>query len=113
MLSWGLSWTNGKILGEYGNVNIIIVWRFFFASLFFFPYLLYTKKSLLPNRNSIYHILINSILIIAYNIFYFAGTKIGYAGSGGVLVTTFNPILTTMIMSFFLLKRYQLMKKLV
>ena len=111
MLSWGLSWPNGKILGEYGNVNTIIVWRFFFASLFFFPYLVYTRRALLPNRSSIYHILINSVLIIAYNIFYFAGTKIGYAGSGGVLVTTFNPILTTIIMSFFCLKKISINEK--
>jgi drug/metabolite transporter (DMT)-like permease len=105
MFSWGLSWTNGKILGEYGNTDIIIVWRFFFASIFFFPYLLYTRNPLLPNRKSIPHILINSFLIIGYNIFYFAGTKIGYAGAGGVLVTTLNPILTTILMMFFFDKK--------
>jgi len=37
MMTWGLSWTNGKILGNYNSVEIIILWRFFFAALFFFP----------------------------------------------------------------------------
>ncbi len=104
MLSWGLSWTNGKVLGNYGNVDVIILWRFFFASIFFFPYLFFSRDSLLPSYSNLPHILINSILIIAYNIFYFAGTSIGYAGAGGVLVTTLNPILTTILMWVFFRK---------
>ena len=27
MLIWGASWPSGKIVGEYSNPNIIMVWR--------------------------------------------------------------------------------------
>ena len=99
MLSWGLSWTNGKILGNYENITLIIFWRFVFASLFFFPALILTNSPLIPSKKNLPLIVLNAILIIFYNIFYFAGTKTGLAGAGGVLVTTLNPILTTILTS--------------
>ena len=37
--------------------------------------------------------------MVSYNYFYFKGTQIGLAGAGGVLVTTLNPILTTLFAS--------------
>ena len=46
-------------------------------------------------------IVTNSIFMVLYNFFYFKGTQIGLAGTGGVLVTTLNPILTTIFLSFF------------
>ncbi len=94
MLTWGLSWTNGKILGNYGSVNVIISWRFFFAFISFFPVFLLSKHSFIPSKKSIPFIILNAIFIISYNLFYFSGTKIGYASTGGILVTTLNPILT-------------------
>ncbi len=105
MLTWGLSWTNGKILGNYENVNLIIFWRFLIASIFLYPILKYTKCPIKPNICSVPFIVINAIFIIFYNIFYFHGTKAGLAGAGGVLVTTLNPILTTII-SGILFKTY-------
>jgi len=97
MLTWGLSWTNGKILGSYGNVNVIITWRFFFAFIAFSPFLILSKNPFYPSKASIPFILLNSIFIISYNLFYFSGTKIGYASTGGILVTTLNPILTAIL----------------
>ena len=44
-------------------------------------------------------IIINSIFMVLYNFFYFKGTQIGLAGTGGVLVTTLNPILTSIFSS--------------
>ena len=105
MLTWGLSWTNGKILGNYENIKLIIFWRFLLASIFFYPILKLTKYPIKPNIKSIPFIIINAIFIILYNIFYFYGTKFGFAGAGGVLVTTLNPILTTII-SGILFKTY-------
>ena len=32
-----------------------------------------------------------------YNYFYFRGTQLGLAGSGGVIVTTLNPIITSLL----------------
>ena len=105
MMTWGLSWTNGKILGNYDNIEIIILWRFFFAALFFFPILIYAKVSKLPPLRSLPYIILNALFIILYNIFYFAGTKYGYASTGGVLVTTLNPILTTIFLGLIFKKR--------
>ena len=48
MLTWGLSWTNGKILGDYENVEVIITWRFFFAFIAFLPFLLLSKTPYFP-----------------------------------------------------------------
>ena len=39
--------------------------------------------------------------MVLYNYFYFKGTQIGLAGTGGVLVTTMNPILTVTFSSLF------------
>ena len=53
MLTWGLSWTNGKILGNYENIKLIIFWRFLLASIFFYPILKLTKYPIKPNIKSI------------------------------------------------------------
>ena len=96
MLTWGLSWTNAKILGQYADAPLIMVWRFFFASLSFAPFLKLTNDSLQLTKNNIYFILGNPLCMVSYNYFYFKGTQIGLAGAGGVLVTTLNPILTAL-----------------
>ena len=96
MLTWGLSWTNAKILGQYADAPLIMVWRFFFASLSFAPLLKLSDDSLRLTKDNIYFILGNALCMVSYNYFYFKGTQIGLAGAGGVLVTTLNPILTTL-----------------
>ena len=99
MLTWGLSWTNAKILGQYADAPLIMVWRFFFASLSFAPLLKISGESLKLSKENIYFIIGNSLCMVSYNYFYFKGTQIGLAGAGGVLVTTLNPILTTLFLS--------------
>jgi len=99
MLTWGLSWTNAKILGQYADAPLIMVWRFFFTSLSFAPLLKLTNDSLQLTKDNIYFILCNALCMVSYNYFYFKGTQIGLAGAGGVLVTTLNPILTTLFAS--------------
>ena len=37
--------------------------------------------------------------MVSYNYFYFKGTQVGLAGTGGVLVTTLNPVLTLLVSS--------------
>ena len=61
-----------------------------------------SKNPLFPPNKSILFIVLNSIFILLYNLFYFSGTKIGYASTGGILVTTLNPILTTIFVKVFL-----------
>ena len=50
MISWGLSWTNGKILGTYTTIPILMVWRFFFAALSMLIVLLVRKTPLKNNK---------------------------------------------------------------
>ena len=44
-------------------------------------------------------ILGSAVFLVLYNHFYFAGTRLGAAGAGGVLVTTLNPVLTFLLIS--------------
>ena len=96
MVTWGLSWTNAKILGEYGNAQLIMLWRFFFATISFAPIVWWSGNSYKIPRCSIRFIAANALCMVSYNYFYFRGTQIGLAGAGGVLVTTLNPILTAL-----------------
>lgn len=101
MTTWGLSWTNAKLLGLYADAPLLSFWRFAIASICFF-FIVNTKVSLKITFSSLPLIILNSIFIVMYNYFYFKGTKIGLAGVGGVLVTTMNPILTTIFSSLIL-----------
>ena len=101
MLSWGLSWTNAKLLGQYSDAPLIMVWRFFFASISIIPVLIISKISFYFKKGDSYLILLNALFMVLYNYFYFMGTQIGLAGAGGVLVTTLNPILTSIFLVLF------------
>ena len=100
MITWGLSWTNAKILGTYADPPLIMFWRFVIASICFF-FIVVARESLKISTKVIPIIFINSIFMVLYNFFYFKGTQIGFAGTGGVLVTTLNPILTSIFSSLF------------
>lgn len=101
MATWGLSWTNAKILGNYGDAPLMMVWRFIFATLSFAPIVWWTGYSFKVNSESIKFISLNAIFMTTYNFFYFKGTQVGLAGAGGVLVTTLNPILTALFTGIF------------
>ena len=101
MIFWGLSWTNAKILGQYANAPLVMFWRFFFATISFWFTVKYLDGTFHLEKRYFYYIIINSLFLVFYNYFYFKGTQIGLAGSGGVLVTTLNPILTTFFSLFF------------
>ncbi len=97
MVTWGLSWTNAKILGFYGDAPLIMFWRFVFAAIAFAPIVIWTNNSFKINKLSLRFILLNSVFMTSYNYFYFKGTQVGLAGAGGVLVTTMNPINTAIL----------------
>ena len=99
MLSWGLSWTNAKIVGQYGEAPLIMVWRFLLAAISIAPILKLSKARFRIDKKDILLILTNSVFMVSYNYFYFKGTQIGLAGAGGVLVTTLNPILTVIFVN--------------
>ena len=50
MLSWGLSWTNAKILGQYCGAPLIMVWRFFLAAISIAPVLKISNITFKPNK---------------------------------------------------------------
>tara|TARA_S200000501_G_scaffold374242_2_gene423301 strand:+ start:110 stop:940 length:831 start_codon:yes stop_codon:yes gene_type:complete len=108
MLLWGLSWSNAKILGQYHPPTTIMFWRFLFATLTLIPFLFIIKFDRYKLKSEFPKLLIASIIFCLYNFFYFKGTQLGYAGIGGVLVTTLMPIITTLLSIFLYKKRIQL-----
>ena len=102
MITWGYSWVGAKILGPYGHVSTKIFLRFFFASIALIPILLKYRIPFRIEKKGFIFILWNSISLCSYNYFYFKSTHMGLAGVGGVLVTTLNPILTSLFVFSFL-----------
>ena len=102
MITWGYSWVGAKILGPYGHVSTKIFLRFFFAAIALIPILLKYHIPFKIDKKGFIFILWNSISLCFYNYFYFKSTHMGLAGVGGVLVTTLNPILTSLFVFSFL-----------
>ena len=102
MITWGYSWVGAKILGPYGHVSTKIFLRFFFASIALITILLKYHIPFRIDKKGFIFILWNSISLCSYNYFYFKSTHMGLAGVGGVLVTTLNPILTSLFVFSFL-----------
>ena len=101
MVLWGLSWTNAKILGNYGDASLMMFWRFVFATISFAPVVVWNGYPFKLPKTSLRFIIINAIFMTSYNYFYFKGTQIGLAGTGGILVTTLNPIFTALFATLF------------
>jgi len=99
MSLWGLSWTNGKILGTYTSIPLIMFWRFLIAGLFMGIVLAVRKTEWRIPLSGLPSIAVSAVFLVLYNHFYFTGTRLGAAGAGGVLVTTLNPLLTFLLIS--------------
>ena len=104
MAIWGLSWTNAKILSDYGPSSVLAFWRFFFSSITMIPVLWLTGNDFRVTRQGMKYILTGAVFISLYNIFFFMGTDKGAASVGGIIVPTFNPIIT-FIISVLLMKQ--------
>ena len=104
MATWGLSWTNAKVLSDYGPSSVVVFWRFFFSSITMIPVLWLTGNDFRVTRQGMKYILTGAVFISLYNIFFFMGTDKGSASVGGIIVPTFNPIIT-FIISVLLLKQ--------
>jgi len=99
MLLWGGGWTALKILTISLPMDIIIFWRFFIMSISFLPILYFLKVPLILNKNNLKYILGSSILNIAFMVSSFFGVKYGLAGSGAVIITTFSPVMTFLLVA--------------
>ena len=104
MATWGLSWTNAKVLSDYGPSSVVAFWRFFFSSITMIPVLWLTGNDFRVTRQGMKYIFPGALFISLYNIFFFVGTDRGSASVGGIIVPTFNPIIT-FIISVLLLKQ--------
>ena len=104
MATWGLSWTNAKVLSDYGPSSVVAFWRFFFSSITMIPVLWLTGNDFRVTRQGMKYIFPGAVFISLYNILFFVGTDRGSASVGGIIVPIFNPIIT-FIISVLLLKQ--------
>tara|TARA_B100000029_G_scaffold473974_1_gene515858 strand:- start:212 stop:1057 length:846 start_codon:yes stop_codon:yes gene_type:complete len=100
MITWGIAWTNAKILSDYLNYYNLVFLRFLFGFLSLLPFV-YKKINTIPKIPPpvFLNITFMGILFFIYNYCFFKGTDLGHSGFGGVLVTTTNPIITFIIIS--------------
>lgn len=105
MLLWGGGWTALKILTLDLPMDVIIFWRFFIMSVSFLPILYFFKTPIKLNLSSIKYAAGSSILNISFMVSSFVGVKHGLAGSGSVIITTFSPIMTFLLVAILFRKR--------
>lgn len=99
MLLWGGGWTALKILTYELPMDVIIFWRFFLMSLSFLPFLYYFKQPIKITKKSLKFIAGSSVLNISFMFSSFMGIKYGLAGAGSVIITTFSPIMTFILVA--------------
>lgn len=97
MMLWGGGWSALKILTYELPMDVIVFWRFFLMSISFIPILYIFKQPIKVDKNSLKYIAGSSILNIAFMVSSFFGIKYGYAGAGSVIITTFSPIMTFLL----------------
>lgn len=105
MFLWGGGWSALKILTPELSVDVIIFWRFFIMSLSFLPILYFLKVPLVLSRSNIKYVLGSSALNIAFMVSAFLGIKYGFAGAGGVIITTLSPVMTFLLVAVIFRKR--------
>lgn len=99
MFFWGSGWSALKILTYDLPMDVVVFWRFFFMTLAFIPVLIYLKKPLVLTKDSLKFILSSSVLNVSFMFSSFYGMKYGLAGAGSVIITTFSPIMTFLLVA--------------
>ena len=94
MIAWGILWTNAKVLGNFGDSSSLIFARFVFATAAMVPFMLYRKIPFVIDSQLVKNTAIAALIFSRYNWLFLKATHTGFAGAGGVLVTTLNPIFT-------------------
>lgn len=105
MLLWGGGWTALKILTYHLPMDVIVFWRFFLMTLSFLPILYFFKQPLVINFKNLKYIFASSLLNIGFMVSSFLGIKYGYAGAGSVIITTFSPIMTFLLVAIIFKKK--------
>ena len=65
MVSWGVAWTNAKIVGEYLSFYNLVFLRFFLGFISLIPFVLIERPSFI-SLNQIKYIIIPGILFFIY-----------------------------------------------
>ncbi len=99
MFLWGAGWPALKVLTYELPVEVVSFWRFFLMIFAFLPILYFFKKPLHLDLKTLYYVVPSAILNVLFMIFAFIGVQKGFAGSGGVIITTLSPILTFILVS--------------
>jgi len=97
MVLWGGSWVSGKLAAVSVDPFVIIFWRFTLTTLSLFPLVPVFKQKLWPGWAGLRWLIAASSTLFIYNICFFTGLQTGFAGAGGLLVTSLNPLLTFLL----------------
>ncbi|QFR48837.1 DMT family transporter [Sulfurimonas lithotrophica] len=99
MFFWGVAWPSSKVLTEYTDSYTLTFLKFFLSSISLIPMLYFSKQKLIFSKKIFKYLVLSVIVLILYNVLFFLGLKVGFAGFGGMLVTGSNPIFTFLIVA--------------
>ncbi|MDA3945782.1 MAG: DMT family transporter [Helicobacteraceae bacterium] len=99
MFFWCAGWPALKVLTYSLPLEVVSFWRSFLMIFAFIPVLFFLKKPLLLKREALKYVIPSAVLNVLFMVFAFIGVQKGFAGSGGVIITTLAPVLTFMLVS--------------
>ena len=99
MFLWGAGWPALKVLTYELPLEVVSFWRFFLMIFAFIPILYFFKQPLVLKKEALIYIIPSAILNVLFMVFAFIGVQKGFAGSGGVIITTLSPVLTFILVS--------------
>jgi drug/metabolite transporter (DMT)-like permease len=94
MVSWGGTWPSGKLISGLASPEATVFYRFLLTTASLLLVCLVRRERLRLPLRALPGVLAASILMTAYNHFFFAGLRWGLANKGGVIVTCLNPVFT-------------------
>lgn len=108
MVIWGVSWASAKMITNYTNFEVILFWRLLVTFISLVPVLWITKDSFRISKKAIPYVVSGGLVMLFYNALFFLGLRNGFAGAGGVLVTTLNPLFNFFLVA--ILYKYSIKK---
>ncbi len=93
MFLWGVSWPSAKVLTRYCSVINFTAYRYVLVVVTMLLIMPMMGMNMRLQRKGIPIVVISGVLLAAYSILFFKGLTYGFAGAGGVLLTTINPII--------------------
>ena len=94
MVGWGGTWTSAKLIAGSTSLELVVFWRFALTTLSLLPVMLAARESFALAWRSLPGLIAAAAAMTVYNHLFFGGVRSGLAGTGGVIVTSLNPVLT-------------------